>query len=81
MGSAATIESCGAIESGFSCVMMTDRKLRLAWAPCYAELAAMQKAKHPSEAVVAERLREYLATGSLKRPEFSLRIVRGLQRC
>jgi len=34
--------------------------LRIAWKAYLAELAAMQMAEHPSEAVVAERLREYL---------------------
>jgi len=61
MGSVATIEGCGAIESGFNCVMLTDRKLRIAWKAYLAELATMQMAEHPSEAVVAERLRQYLS--------------------
>ena len=41
--------------------MLTDRKLRIAWKAYLAELAAMQMAEHPSEAVVAERLQQYLA--------------------
>jgi hypothetical protein len=41
--------------------MLTDQKLRIAWKAYLAELAAMQMAEHPSEARVAERLREYLS--------------------
>jgi hypothetical protein len=41
--------------------MLTDRKLRIAWKAYLAELVAMQMAEHPSEAVIAERLRVYLS--------------------
>jgi len=41
--------------------MLTDQKLRIAWKAYRAELAAMRMAEHPSEAAVAERLREYLS--------------------
>ena len=40
--------------------MLRDQKLRIAWKAYLAELAAMQLTEHPSEPVVAERLREYL---------------------
>jgi hypothetical protein len=36
--------------------MLMDQKLRIAWKAYFVELAAM----HSSEAIVAERLREYL---------------------
>ena len=46
-GNVATIEGCGAVESGFSMKMRYDdgSKVEDAWAACYAELAAMQKAR------------------------------------
>jgi hypothetical protein len=37
-----------------------DQKLRIAWKAHLGEQAAIEMAEHPSEAVVAERLRECL---------------------
>jgi hypothetical protein len=38
----------------------SERRMKLAWKAYCAELVAMQMAEHPSEVVVAERVREYL---------------------
>ena len=75
MGSVATIEGCGAIESGFSsrCVMLTDRKLRIARKAYSAGLAATQMAEHPSVAVIAERPNDTLLTGLEESDPSSLR--------
>jgi hypothetical protein len=41
--------------------MLQDRRLRIAWKAYLAEGLALQLAEHPSRAVVAERMREYLS--------------------
>lgn len=50
-----------------------DQKLRLVWKAYLAGPAAMQMAEHPCEAVVAERLREYLCNRLTEATQSSVR--------
>jgi hypothetical protein len=53
--------------------MLTEQKLKIAWKAYLAELAAIQRAEHPSEAWLRSVCDSISAIGSPKRPEFSLR--------
>ena len=44
--------------------MLTDRKLRIVWKAYLCELGVMQALERPSEAEVAERVRQYLCDSS-----------------